>query len=313
MQIADQSDGAPHHVRRIEFSKHLCFDIDRDVIRGRELDSSLKLLPDGLSRVDTIDFLTETERRLLSRIQGRTYANMLATLEHFIGAKMTEVNRDRRPGDPIPEALMHLTEEEIKHQELFRRLDHMIGSCMPEGYVLATDPTVFTGAMVARSTWAALALVCHIEVSVLAHYRASIDGDPDVAGVYRDVFLHHAREESQHAMLDTLQWAREHAKLSDVERDRAVDDLIELVWAIDGILQSQASADTEYFLHVVPRTFDTDQVLAVRDTLLAAYRWQYILSGAQEPRFAEALGAKINLEQADRIQAVLGALLNTNN
>jgi hypothetical protein len=300
------------YAKCIEVSKRVRFDIDRDVIRGREFDFSKKFLPDGLSKVDTLDFLNETERRLLSQVQGRTYANMFGLVERFIGAKVSEVSRDHWLGDQTAfQALVRFTEEELKHQELFRRLDGMIGARMPDGYVFVAEPNAVARAVLGKSTWAVLALICHIEVFVLAHYHASIDHDPNVSELYRDVFLHHAREESQHAILDEIEWAREHAKLSEVERDRAVDELIELVGAVDGILQAQAIADTEYFLHVAPRTFDTAQVLAVGDAVLAAYRWQYIVSGVQEPRFAEALGAKISAEQADRLRVALAPLIET--
>ena len=39
------------------------------------------------------------------------------------------------------------------------------------------------------------------------------------------------------------------------ERDQAVDELIELVAAVDGILQVQAEADADYFLRIAGRTF----------------------------------------------------------
>jgi len=60
----------------IEISKRVRWDIDRDVIRGREFDFSQKFLPDGISKVDQMGFLHDGEMRLLSQIQGRTYANM---------------------------------------------------------------------------------------------------------------------------------------------------------------------------------------------------------------------------------------------
>lgn len=78
-----------------------------------------------------------------------------------------------------------------------------------------------------------LALTCHIELFVLAHYRGSVDSDSNASELWKDVFLYHWREESQHAILDELEWQREDAKLSPDERDRAVDDLIELVGAIE--------------------------------------------------------------------------------
>jgi hypothetical protein len=118
-------------------------------------------------------------------------------------------------------------------------------------------------------------------------------------------------EESQHAILDELEWKRENAKLSDAQRDQAVDDLIELVAAVDGIVQAQAQADADYFLLQAGRSFTGPQQQAIRSTLLAAYRWQYIFSGVQEPRFLEVLGSMITPDQGARINAALASIDGT--
>lgn len=154
-----------------------------------------------------------------------------------------------------------------------------------------------------------LALTCHIELFVLAHYRGSIDGDMNSSELWKDVFLYHWREESQHAILDELEWQREDAKLSPDERDKAVDDLIELVGAIDGMLQTQAHADASYFSAICGRSLTMTEEDAVRNSLLAAYRWQYILSGVQEPRFSRALNSMITENQAARIAMAMAPIM----
>jgi hypothetical protein len=153
-----------------------------------------------------------------------------------------------------------------------------------------------------------LALTCHIELFVLAHYRESIDPDPNLSELWKDVFLYHWREESQHAILDELEWAREDAKLTPAERDHAVNELIELVGAVDGILQLQAGADAEYFLRVCGRSFPSEQAEKIRAGVLGAYRWQYIVSGVQG-RFSEVLGRMINAAQAERIGQALAPIM----
>ena len=59
-----------------------------------------------------------------------------------------------------------------------------------------------------------LALTCHIELFTQAHYRQSIEPDTELSDVWKDVFLFHWKEESQHAILDELEWKREDAKLN---------------------------------------------------------------------------------------------------
>jgi hypothetical protein len=313
MQVTQQQQqqDAGRYAKCIEVSKRVRFDIERDVIRGRRFDFSRKFLPDGLSKVNELEFLGADERRLLSQIQGRTYANMFGLVERFIGPKILEVSRDHWLGDQVKfEALVRFTDEELKHQELFRRIERLAAEDMPEGYCFLPQPNEVATAVLGKSTWSVLALVCHIELFVLAHYHASIDPDAAMSELYKDVFLHHAREESQHAILDELEWRRENANLSAVERDAAVDDLIALVGAVDGLLQLQAGADAEYFLKVCGRSFNAQEIERLRAGVLKAYRWQYIVSGVEDPRFMGILGDMITPAQGSRIMTALAPIVS---
>jgi hypothetical protein len=309
MQMTQPQRDARRYAKCVENSKRVRFDIDRDVIRGRNFDFSQKFLPDGLSKVDGLEFLGAKEQRLLSQIQGRSYANIFGLVERFIAAKVLEISREHWLGDQTAlEALVRFSDEEIKHQEMFRRIEAMIAAGMPAGYSFLPDPNAVASVVLGKSTWAVLALTCHIELFVLAHYRESIDPDANLSELWKDVFLHHWREEAQHAVLDELEWLREDAKLSPAERDRAVDELIELVGAVDGILQLQAGADADYFLKISGRSFAPAEAGRIRAEVLKAYRWQYIVSGVQG-RFSEVLGRMIDAAQGERIGQALAPIM----
>jgi hypothetical protein len=306
---ADPAALSARYAQCIAASKRVRWDIELDVIRGRRFDFGRKFLPDGLSRVGDLPFLARTEARFLSQVQGRTYANMFALVERFIGAKTLELTEGHRLGDQIAlEALVRLTDEELKHQALFRQLEAMAAAQMPAGYRFVPDANEVAGAVLSRSTWAVMALTLDIEIFSLAHYRSSIEPETEICPLWKDVFLFHWKEESQHAILDELEWRREHARLTEAERDRGVDDLIALVGAVDGILQAQSAADADYFLASAGRAFGSDEAAALRDRLLAAYRWQYIVSGAQEPRFGEVLQELTTPAQMQRIGAALAPI-----
>ena len=299
------------YARCIEASKRIRWDIDRDVIRGRAFDHGKKFLPDGLSKVAELEFLGADERRLLSQIQGRSYANIFGLVERYIGAKVLEISRDHWLGDQTAlEALVRFTDEEIKHQELFRRIERMIAQGMPGGYAFQPTPNEVAGAVLSKCTWAVLALTCHIELFTQAHYRESIEPDSELSPLWKDVFLFHWKEESQHAILDELEWQREDARLAPEQRDQAVTDLIALVGAVDGILQMQAKADTDYFLHVCGRNFGKAEVERIGMTMLKAYRWQYIVSGVQNERFQKLLGGMVSEAQMRRIGAALAPIMS---
>jgi hypothetical protein len=298
------------YARAVVVSKRIRWDIDRDVIRQREFDFTKKFLPDGLSFVDRVPFLTADERRLLSQIQGRSYANIFGLVERFIGAKILEVSRDHWLGDQNAlEALVRFTDEELKHQELFRRVETMIGNGMPAGYSFMPQPNDVASVVLSKSTWSVLALTCLIELFTQVHYRASIEPDDELSPLFKDVFLFHWKEESQHAILDELEWVRENAKLAPEARDAAVDDMIALVGAVDGILQGQSAADARYFVAICGRSMTDAEAEAVQAAVLAAYRWQYIISGVQIPRFGQLLNGMITPAQAERIGAALAPIM----
>lgn len=298
------------YAKCVEVSKRVRFDIDRDVIRGRQFDFGKKFLPDGLSRVADLPFLSAAEKRYFSQLQGRTYANTFGLVERFIGAKMLDVSRTYWLGDQVAlEALVRFTDEEIKHQEMFRRLEAMAAEGMPDGYLYVPDSNEVAAAVLAASSWAVLGLTCHIEMFVLAHYHSSIDPDDQLSELWKDVFLHHAREESQHAILDEMEWVQEDARLTPAQRDQAVDELIALVGAVDGILVAQAEADARYFCATAGRTFGEEAAARIHATLRRAYRWQYIVSGVQDPRFQKVLGPMISEAQFARIGAALAPIV----
>jgi hypothetical protein len=310
MAAPDYYVDTKRYARCIEVSKRVRWDIDRDVIRGRQFDFSQKFLPDGISKLDQLAFLTADERILLSQIQGRTYANMFGFVERFINAKILDITRDHWLGDQTAlEALVRFCDEELKHQELFRRLEEMIASGMPEGYQFLPDPNAVAAAVLENSTWAVLALTYEIELFTQEHYKKSIEPDEDLSPLYKDVFLFHAKEESQHAVLDSFEWPREDKKLTPDERDRAVDEVIGLVGAVDGILQDQAAADVEYFLKVSSRSFSEEERERLKASVLKAYRWQYIFSGVEHPSFQELLGSLITEAQGQRLKEALTSIM----
>jgi hypothetical protein len=298
------------YAKCIAASKRIRWDIDRDVIRGRQFDFTRKFLPDGLSRVASLPFLRPAEMRFMSQLQGRTYANIFGLVERYIGAKTLELSRDHWLGDQVAlEALVRFTDEELKHQEMFRRLEEMAGAGMPPGYVFLPKPNEVAGLVLSKGTWAVLGLTLDIEIFTQAHYRSSIEPDAELSDLWKDVFLFHWKEESQHAILDELEWRREDAKLSAAQRDVAVGELIELVAAVDGMLQVQAKADADYFIAVAGRAFQPGERDAIHDVMLKAYRWQYIASGVQEPRFMEVLKSMVTPKQMERIGGALQPIL----
>ena len=127
--------------------------------------------------------------------------------------------------------------------------------------------------------------------------------------LFKDVFAYHWKDESQHVVLDELEWKDEHTRLSPAQRDQAVDDLIALVGAVDGILQGQSAADVEYFARIASREFSDTEIADLERTVLGAYRWQYIISGVRHPHFGKLLTSMTTPAQMQRIQTALAPIM----
>jgi hypothetical protein len=297
------------YAKAVEASKRIRWDLDRDVLRGRSLDANRAFLPGALTRVRDLAFLTPREARFYARVQGRTYANLLAALERGIASSALALAHDRPDGDVAGEALRRMSDEALKHRTMFRRLDALAAAGMPDGYAFVAGAEAFADEMLGRSRWAALALTLHVEVAAQAHYRTSLDDDETLCEVWKDVLLQHWKEESPHTVLDELEWRREHARGDALARERGVDDLVALYGALDLRLRGQAHADAAYFIAHAGRMLLSAEEAAIRDAMLRAYRRQHVALGAQEPRFVEVLRALATPAQFARLGAALAPVL----
>lgn len=306
----NNSQSTVRYAKCVENARRMRWDIDKDVLRGRAFDFSQHFLPRSLTLIDRLPFLGAADRRTLSQVQGRTYANIFGLVERFINAKVLELARDHGLGDQTAlEALVGFSQEELKHQELFRRLEQMIAAGMPDGYDFVARPDDVAAFVLSKSTWSVLALTCHIELFTQVHYVEAIQSDATLSPLYKDVFLYHWKDESQHAILDELEWTRADRHMTPAERDRALDDFIALVGAVDGILQAQSLTDVRYFSSIAEQSFDHEQVAQLEQLTLQAYRLQYIVSGAQHPRFLKLLLGMITGEQAERVMRALAPIV----
>ena len=308
--MAPETTDSARYARCLHNAQKVNWDIDSDVIRFRQLDAAGKFLPDSLSLVKQLQFLSAGQQRLLSQVQGRTYAYLFGLIERCINAKVLELGRAHCLVDQVAlAALLQFVQQELKHQELFRRIEKLADLALPAGYTMTADPDAAAAAMLRKSTWAVLALTCFVEIFTQAHYVHSIRDEGGLSALFKDVFYYHWIEEAQHAALDELEWQRVHDTMTPEQIDASVTDLIDLVHMLDRILQEQASADGEYFCSCAGIYLDRKQSNAVKACLLKAYRLQYIVSGVRIERFQRALASKVSAQQMERIDAALAPMI----
>ena len=109
--------------------------------------------------------------------------------------------------------------------------------------------------------------------------------------------------------MDELELKRHDRTISPEGRDKAIDEFIELVLAVDGILDRQVADDSRYFGETCGRMLSDGDRSKIQTALCQAYRWQYIISGAQHPHFLKVLSQLITESQGKRIQTAVAKLL----
>src|SRR5205085_1995981 len=113
-------------------------------------------------------------------------ANMFGLIERWVNAKVLEVGQRHLFGDQVAlEALVRFSDEELKHQELFRRVEELIARDMPAGYRFTHDANAIASVVLGKSTWAVLALMCVVELVTQVHYKESIDGDARLSTLFK--------------------------------------------------------------------------------------------------------------------------------
>ena len=270
------------------------------------IDFREKLLPDGVTLLAAFDSLTEAERHFVGRIQARTYANMFGILQRFVGADALEQSRHGRPNDRIGfEAPVASGTEGLARQVALRRMEAQLASGMPTGYRLLAGAQDVAHVLHGKSNWALRAYATAIEFFWQLHACETAASDEALSPLLGDTFLGERTGESLHATVAEMEWVLFDRALKPDQRDAAVDAFVELVEAIDQLLEAQSRADTRYFAMYSARPMDAQTLRAVAAALLKAYRWQYLLAGMHHPRFRRVLEGLLTRGQEARVRRVM--------
>lgn len=281
-----------------------------DVVGGRHFDATRPWLPARLSGADRVACLSPAEKLKLTQVEMGAYAHLFGFVEEFIVPLMLMRARDfaldqREAFD----ALTNFAAEEVKHMSLFREVRASVDGTL--GFPLALLPGApdVARAVLDKHPAAVLLLTAAIEWLTQLHYLSSFEGDETLDPFTRHIFKSHWLEEAQHARMDHLETLRAFRGLGEAEKDRAVDDLIELVGAVDGLLQMQARLDVDNLQACLWRRLATAERQEIHAAVLAAKRYTFIESGVTHPNFLDLLGVVTSPAQQRRVQDALGSVL----
>jgi hypothetical protein len=96
-------------------------------------------------------------------------------------------------------------------------------------------------------------------------------------------------------------------ELSTEEREQAVDELLDLGSAIDGLLAQQIELDIEALARRTQRSFTDQETSEIRSAQQRGYRWTFLVSGLEHPQFTRIV-ADLTTAGSDKLRAAATAL-----
>ena len=291
----------------LDISKRVSW-LEDDVLADKTFDFSKRFLPNRLTGVDEIGCLNDNERLQLNQIMGNGYCHIFAFVEEFIIPTVTEEAMKDVYGDEVrARSLLRFAEEELKHQELFRRSVELFGQGFGSECSLIPGREEVAAVVRSKSKLAVMILTAIIEWFTQLHYIEHVQDDSDLDGLFRDLLRYHWMEESQHAKLDTLLIGEVAEQLTLEERETAIDEVLELGGAIDGLLAQQIGLNIDALERVTGRTFTEAEKEEITTNTQRAWRWTFLVSGLQHPNIVKAVG-ELTTSGPGKIEGVAAAL-----
>ena len=291
----------------LDISKRVSW-LEDDVLADKTFDFSKRFLPNRLTGVDEIGCLNDNERLQLNQIMGNGYCHIFAFVEEFIIPTVTEEAMKDVYGDEVrARSLLRFAEEELKHQELFRRSVELFGQGFGSECSLIPGREEVAAVVRSKSKLAVMILTAIIEWFTQLHYIEHVQDESDLDGLFRDLLRYHWMEESQHAKLDTLLIGEVAEQLTLEERETAIDEVLELGGAIDGLLAQQIGLNIDALERVSGRTFTEAEKEEITTNTQRAWRWTFLVSGLQHPNIVKAVG-ELTTSGPGKIEGVAAAL-----
>jgi hypothetical protein len=283
---------------------------ERQVLEGRDFDYSRRFLPNRLSGVDGIRCLDDREKLKLNQIMGNAYCHIFAYVEEYIIPQALEAaQRDIWGDETRLRALLRFAEDESKHQELFRRSTALFekGFGVRCGLIPAREEVAKV--VLSKSRLCSYLLTSMIEWFTQLHYVEHVKDRGELDGLFRDLVRYHWMDEAQHAKIDSLLIDEITREIADEDRENAVDELLELGGAVDGLLSQQADLDLESLERAIGRTLREDEKTEIKSHTHRAYRWTFLVSGLEHPKFVQIV-SELTKRGPEKLKAVAKALSN---
>ena len=281
---------------------------EREVLEGRDFDYSKRFLPNRLTGVDGIRCLNEGEKLKLNQIMGNAYCHLFAYVEEYIIPQALEAaQRDIHGDETRLRTLLLFAEDESKHQELFRRSRALFEKGFGVQCALIPGREDVAKVVLSKSRLCSYLLTSMIEWFTQSHYVEHVRDRSELDELFRDLVKYHWMDEAQHAKIDSLLIDEITREISEEECEAAVDELLELGGAVDGLLSQQADLNLVSLEKAIGRTLSEKDKEEIKRNTFRAFRWTFLVSGLEHPKFVQIV-SELTQRGPAKLEAVARAL-----
>ena len=281
---------------------------ERQVLDGKNFDFARRFLPQRLSGVDDIRCLDDEEKLKLNQIMGNAYCHIFAYVEEYIIPQALEAaQRDIYGEETRLRTLLRFAEEESKHQALFRASMRLFESGFGVECDLIPGREEVARAVLGKSRLCSYLLTSMIEWFTQLHYVEHVKDRRDLDPLFQDLLRYHWMDEAQHARIDSLLITELCDEIGSEDREKAIDELLELGGAVDGLLSQQADLDIDSLARVTGRRFEDGERSEIKQHTLRAYRWTFLVSGLEHPKFVQIV-SELTRDGRAKLEAAARAL-----
>ena len=281
------------HASIVATSERVAWTVD-EVFRGRRFDASRPIVPASWVGTEALPFLDDDQHRVLNHCRAFSYVHLLGNFEEFAPPHVGGIAAGDWHDDRARlRSLLRFGEEELKHQQLFRRAElvleescgHAFGRWFDAGKVRVT---ALTRAILAHPPLARSLMVLALEWGTQQHYVESIRERHTAGGdaLYADVLRAHWVEEAQHTKCGTLEIARMAREMTAAERCAAFDHIGALGALVDAAFAGQAAEEIDTMQAVTGRALGGRETVILHDTLSRSLRGIMAGIGLTHPAFA---------------------------
>jgi hypothetical protein len=272
----------------IHSSEQVAWTIESVLGPDARFDLGRPLLPDSLANVAKISCLSDAERLTLNHIRGHAYLYLFSFVEEYIIATAVRHSSAEVFGDHTAlRALLRFAEEEVKHQEMFRRACRLFKQSFGHEPEVLPNPEAVAEVILSHKPMAVILITLHLEIMTQHHFVESFrkGAADDLCPLFRQLLRHHWLEEAQHAKIDILELHKLAADASPELREQSIDDYLKIVGALDGLLVQQAKNDIATLGKVLGRQFTEAEHRELLDAQAGAYRRTFVGLGISSPTF----------------------------